>query len=379
MTNHGGKKKKVKKGFFRRMIGGKGASPSKSTASKPKNEIEDDSLTTSDNGESSREDTVQDNSTRNDESETSKNGVVQEEGETSKNGVAQEEDETSEKGVAQEEGITDAQNHTSTFERESSSAPHEPAKSKAPLEPEIVQNSHPPLLSLASDVDNNDDRYMSVEAGTYSDDKDGKGIELHVDFEGGRDAVSTTGKFTSDSEAKKSTSDEKVAKKIEEQVDSEGDSDAVSTYSNRYRKKMYKQLLVSIDTQISANTNDLIDEYLSHVRDINASSRDFLEYSASFSSDESDEDDKELCVYIDNYIDDAYNGAITNCKTGDIGNSRSERILQVDDNTLRATENYIKRRPTDRSNVKKNNTFGKIKRANTSSTMETGMTSFELD
>merc|ERR1740124_480347 len=88
---------------------------------------------------------------------------------------------------------------------------------------------------LASDVDNNDDRYMSVEAGTYSDDKDGKGIELHVDFERGRDAVSTTGKFTSDSEAKKSTSDEKVAKKIEEQVDSEGDSDAVSTYSNRYR------------------------------------------------------------------------------------------------------------------------------------------------
>ena len=47
----------------------------------------------------------------------------------------------------------------------------------------------------------------------------------------------------------------------------------------------------------------MIDKYLSNVRDISESTREDF-HSSSSSLDGSNEDEKELCVYIKNYIDD---------------------------------------------------------------------------
>merc|ERR1719491_2886820 len=132
--------------------------------------------------------------------------------------------------------------------------------------------------------------------------------------------------------------DEDNACEMKETIDSEN----ASAYSKRYRRKMYNLLLASIDTQISANTNDLIDEYLSHVNDVNDSSREEADSDRSISSDDSDNNDKELCVYIDNYIDDAYNGAMTYLKPNQNDGRKMNRPARVNTSsrTLRSTENY---------------------------------------
>ena len=54
---------------------------------------------------------------------------------------------------------------------------------------------------------------------------------------------------------------------------------------------------------MSCSTNEMIDKYLSNVRDISESTREDF-HSSSSSLDGSNEDEKELCVYIKNYIDD---------------------------------------------------------------------------
>lgn len=94
-----------------------------------------------------------------------------------------------------------------------------------------------------------------------------------------------------------------------ESKEKQNESDAVvvaaQTYSERYRRKMYHQLLESIDTEISTtNTEDLMEEYLNRFE-----SNDSLGLSSyPSSSDDSNIEELEHCAYIDNYIKDTYHG-----------------------------------------------------------------------
>lgn len=86
---------------------------------------------------------------------------------------------------------------------------------------------------------------------------------------------------------------EQMVEVSKNQVESEDGDDVISTESSRHRKKMFIHLLESIDTQTSTNTNGLIGEHLTHV--------DFISRNDVHSHDS----DTELCLQIDNYIDDA--------------------------------------------------------------------------
>lgn len=231
-----------------------------------------------------------------------------------------------------------------------------------PSQPAALHKYSPPLPSLPSGcADNDSDEYICADANQC--------LSVNVELVERRD-------------------DAKVFE-MKETID----SDNGSNYSKRYRRKIYKQLLASIDTHISAITNDLIDDYFSHINNINNSLKDYVDSDHSFSSDDSDNDDKELCVYIDNYIDDACNGATTyfepqNSRDGKV-NCPSQFDAPI--NTLRLTEKY---KTFDDNGATKSASMSEsygnidmysidilksIKRNNSYATASTGMTSIELD
>jgi len=80
---------------------------------------------------------------------------------------------------------------------------------------------------------------------------------------------------------------------------------------------MYNQLLASIDRQPSADTNELVDEHLSSVEQIRSVSNfndcpsANIESDCILSSHKSDKDEKERCVNINNYINDAHEEVVT--------------------------------------------------------------------